>query len=319
MLYMGSMHQDYGRNLDLNLLRVFVVVAAARSVTQAAAQLYLTQPAVSAALRRLTEAVGAPLFVRSGRGLALSERGQQLFASAQPLLAALVEATLAAPQFDPLRSERTLRLGISDAMEGWLLPRLLRALDLRAPQLKLLTVPVTFRSVGDALATRSIDLAVTVADALPAAVRRQQLLHSGFVCLFDPRHHPIKGRAIKARISAREYFARDHMIVSYNADLRGIVEDMLHKQRKVRCSVPGFSHIGALIEGSPRLATVPSVVAHWIVRQHPRLRSARLPFALHGTGIELLWPAAADDDPAGQLVRAELLAIGAELARERPA
>ncbi len=61
------MNGIYERNLDLNLLRVFVVVAEAGSVTAAASRLYLTQPAVSAALGRLTSAVVAPLFARSGR------------------------------------------------------------------------------------------------------------------------------------------------------------------------------------------------------------------------------------------------------------
>lgn len=65
----------YGRDLDLNLLRVFAVVAEAGSVTEAAGRLYLTQPAVSAALRRLTATLGAPLFVRRGRSLVLSSRG----------------------------------------------------------------------------------------------------------------------------------------------------------------------------------------------------------------------------------------------------
>ena len=53
------MNASYGRDLDLNLLRVFVVVADSGSVTRAASHLYLTQPAVSAALRRLTTAIGA--------------------------------------------------------------------------------------------------------------------------------------------------------------------------------------------------------------------------------------------------------------------
>ena len=44
------MPSAYGRDLDLNLLRVFVVVAETGSVTAAASGLYLTQPAVSAAL-----------------------------------------------------------------------------------------------------------------------------------------------------------------------------------------------------------------------------------------------------------------------------
>ena len=61
------MHGIYEKDLDLNLLRVFVVVAEAGSVTEAASRLYLTQPAVSAALKRLTSTVGAPLFVRAGR------------------------------------------------------------------------------------------------------------------------------------------------------------------------------------------------------------------------------------------------------------
>ena len=61
------MSEVYGRDLDLNLLRVFVVVAAAGSVTRAAAQLYLTQPAISAALRRLQASIGEPLFTAASR------------------------------------------------------------------------------------------------------------------------------------------------------------------------------------------------------------------------------------------------------------
>jgi LysR family transcriptional activator of mexEF-oprN operon len=52
------MPEIYERDLDLNLLRVFAVVAEAGSVTEAARRLYLTQPAVSAALRRLNTTVG---------------------------------------------------------------------------------------------------------------------------------------------------------------------------------------------------------------------------------------------------------------------
>jgi LysR family transcriptional regulator, mexEF-oprN operon transcriptional activator len=72
------MNENYARDLDLNLLRVFAVVAEAGSVTEAAERLYLTQPAVSAALGRLQRAVGAPLVARQGRGLVLTARGQRL-------------------------------------------------------------------------------------------------------------------------------------------------------------------------------------------------------------------------------------------------
>src|SRR6185436_18891813 len=98
---MGRMNHGYGRDLDLNLLRVFAVVAETGSVTEAASCLYLTQPAVSAALRRLTTTVGAPLFVRSGRGLILTSRGERLRVGLQSHLQGLVDAALAPPTFDP--------------------------------------------------------------------------------------------------------------------------------------------------------------------------------------------------------------------------
>src|SRR5688572_23248814 len=132
------MNENYARDLDLNLLRVFAVVAESGSVTQAAARLYLTQPAVSAALRRLTTAVGAPLFVRQGRGLVLTQRGEQLLARARLHLAALVDAALAPAAFDPRTSERTLRLGLADAAEMWLLPELLRVFEREAPRLRVI-------------------------------------------------------------------------------------------------------------------------------------------------------------------------------------
>lgn len=306
------MNADYGRNLDLNLLRVFVVVAEAGSVTAAAAKLYLTQPAISAALRRLTESVGAPLFARQGRGVTLTSRGKQLLADARPSLASLVEAALSPPVFDARTSDRTLRLGLSDVTEAWLLPALLRLLEREAPRIRIVALRTQFRTVGEALRSRAMDAAVTVADELPTSVRRKSLFTGGFVCMFDPKHVEV-GKSI----SERAYFAHDHVVVSYNGDLRGIVEDMLHKTRNARCSVTSFSNIGAIIEGTSLLATVPLPVASHARRAHPALRTAKLPFDLSGSPMELLWPAALDDDPAGRFVRDAIERISARERRPR--
>jgi LysR family transcriptional activator of mexEF-oprN operon len=294
------MNSSYGRDLDLNLLRVFVVVAECRSVTKAAAQLYLTQPAVSAALRRLTAAVGAPLFVRDGRGIALTERGEQLFQTTLPHLRALVEGALEPQRFDPLTSERVIRIGLADISEATLLPRLLHALAKKAPRMRIVSLPVQFRSVGPALASRSVDMAVTVADELPDNIRRKPLFSGDFVCLYDPRHVRFK------RLTEAAYFAHEHVIVSYNGDLRGIVEDMFRKTRRVRCSVASFAYVGDIVSGTALIATVPRTVGERACRLHRSLRIAEKPFALDGATIDLLWPAATDDDPACRFVREEL-------------
>ena len=57
-----------------------------------------------AQVRRLTTTVGAALFVRSGRGLVLTSRGERLRTALHGHLQALVDAALAPPVFDPATS-----------------------------------------------------------------------------------------------------------------------------------------------------------------------------------------------------------------------
>lgn len=64
--------------IDLAQWRVFVAVAERGSLLKAAGDLHTDQPALSRSLRRLERLVGAPLFVRSNRGLTLTELGRRL-------------------------------------------------------------------------------------------------------------------------------------------------------------------------------------------------------------------------------------------------
>jgi LysR family transcriptional activator of mexEF-oprN operon len=304
---MPSIHgRDFGRDLDLNLLRVFAVVAETGGITEAAKRLYLTQSAVSAALRRLTTAIGAPLFLRSGRGIAITSRGARLRAGLEAHLGPLVEAALAPATFDPATAERTLRLGLSDSAELWGLPPLLRVLEREAPGIRIVAVPVQFRTVAAEL-TSGLAAAITVADELPATIRRERLFYGGFTCLYDPRHAKVR----KGTLSEAEYFAHDHVIVSYNGDLRGIVEDLVGKNRKVRCSVSSFANIGAIVDGTAMLATIPELVAVKIVAARPHLKTKPLPptMKIEGSHAELLWPAVTDDDEPCKFVRAKIREI----------
>ncbi|HTQ03814.1 MAG TPA: LysR family transcriptional regulator [Polyangiaceae bacterium] len=283
---------------DLNLLRVFLLVAETGSVTLAASRLYLTQPAVSAALRRLTRALGAPLFTRAGRGLALTARGRKLFGEVRPHLHALLDAAHSSGDFEPNTSTRNVRLGLSDQTEAWLLGPLLRAFMRDAPSMTLVVLPVQFRNVAEALASSRVDLAVTVADELPADVRRKRLFMGTFVCLFDPRHARLGPRPTR-----EAYLAADHVVVSYNADTRGIVEDALGVRRRVRLSLPSFEGIGGVVAGSALVATVPLMTARAVVALRPELRTAPVPLPLGSAPTELLWRDATHDDPALAFVR----------------
>jgi molybdate transport repressor ModE-like protein len=65
-------------DLDLRLLRSFLAVAQCGKVSTAAKQLHLSQPAVTAHIRRLEEIVGKPLVSRSTRGVRLTTHGHAL-------------------------------------------------------------------------------------------------------------------------------------------------------------------------------------------------------------------------------------------------
>ena len=108
------------------------------------------------------------------------------------------------------------------------------------------------------------------------------------------------------------YFDHDHVIVSYNGDLRGIVEDLLQKPADALLG-PGFANLGAVLEGTALLATVPELVAAQVRAMRPHLRTRPLPLPVRGSAVELLWPAASDDDAACVFARAKITAIASRV------
>ena len=72
-------------SLDQRDLRYFETIAELGHLRHAAEQLCLTQPALSKCIKRLEQALGAPLFERQGRGIVLTAVGHQLWAQARKL------------------------------------------------------------------------------------------------------------------------------------------------------------------------------------------------------------------------------------------
>ncbi len=83
---------------------------------------------------------------------------------------------------------------------------------------------------------------------------------------------------------------------------------------KIRCSISSFANLGALIDGTAMLATIPAMVAAHIRMTRPHLRTRPLPFAINGAYSELLWPAATDDDEPCKYARAKIVEIVRTLA-----
>lgn len=106
---------------DLDLLAVLAVIARERSFTRAATALGVSQPSISARVRRLESRVGEPVFERLGRGVRLTPTGEALLPAAERALALAQEA-------DELwtglgaQSHGFVRLAASTTIAGYVLP-----------------------------------------------------------------------------------------------------------------------------------------------------------------------------------------------------
>lgn len=167
----------------LNALRAFEAVARLDSVSRAAGELHVTHGAVSRQLRLLEEALGTALFVRQGRGLALTPAGRQL-----------QEATEAA--FDLLRTrwadlrrrqdQAPLVLGCpGSVLARWMIPRLER-LAREQPGLKLHLS--ASESTPDAQLT-GLDAALLIAEGpWPSSWEVHELAPERIGPVISPRH-----------------------------------------------------------------------------------------------------------------------------------
>lgn len=82
------MHHRHDKiNIPIEILRAFVAIQDCGSFTKAAAALHLTQPAISAQIKRLQQLVGGEVFSRNGLGITLTEKGKAVSAYARRILA----------------------------------------------------------------------------------------------------------------------------------------------------------------------------------------------------------------------------------------
>lgn len=122
--------------MELYHLRTFVTVAAEQSVTRAAERLYTTPPSVSAHIKALESELQVDLFVRTPRGMRLTQHGELLRAQAEQALQAADALVRQAATFrDQLSGE--LRIGLNAAPGRLQIPALVTALQTQHPQLRL--------------------------------------------------------------------------------------------------------------------------------------------------------------------------------------
>ena len=100
--------------INLNLLRYLLVLVQERSVSRAADRVYVTQPAMSAALKRLREAFHDPILVRAGQVTTPTPRAKEIAAAVDQMLQSVNLLALDRADFDPATAQQRFTLMCSD-------------------------------------------------------------------------------------------------------------------------------------------------------------------------------------------------------------
>ena len=169
-----------------------------RNVSRTGDALGLTQPAVSAALGRLRDHLGDPLFVRVGNKMVPTARAEAIAGPVSAALNSLAAALGETAPFDPATATETFALRRADFFSMRLMPPLAGRLALEAPGVTLRFLDSARGDTLDLLEKGSIDLALEQPMEPPPWVSRTLLFPSPFVLVAARDHPAIDARGIAA-------------------------------------------------------------------------------------------------------------------------
>ena len=309
--------------LDLNLLRVFEAVMRERSVTRAARRLSLSQPALSAALGRLRQQIGDPLFVRTRAGMRPTPRAEEMFARVAQSLDLIQSALQSSALFDPAHAERSFTVMMSDIGEVIYLPRLVQGLLREAPSVRLIVRRLARARLAEELASGAVDLAIGWMDGA-GDLRQRRLFKEDVVCVVRSGH-PRVGR----KLTAAQFAAEQRLGVGRH----GLGFDPLEQfdpaegepssklpERNVAMRVPHFTAAQHIIAGSDLLCLAPRRLG-LAYAESGAVRVVSPPFKVASFDVSLFWHKRFDADQGGVWLRGvigDLFGERSSEARSRP-
>ncbi|WP_213958074.1 MULTISPECIES: LysR family transcriptional regulator [unclassified Variovorax] len=227
--------------LDGYLIRALCALVEERSVSRAARRMGQTQPAVSAALKRLRLILSDPLLVRNKLDMIPTERGLQLAAQARVALDAMSVLVASREDFDAQRASLTFRVASPDYLAPSVLAEVARRIREEAPLCRLEVHPMgpDFDSER-ALADDLLDVIIGNWPNPPELLHTLLLLEDELVCMVRPGHPLADAEAL----TEAQYLSASHVApMRYSGLHRGVVETHLARQhvaRDARVSVPYF-------------------------------------------------------------------------------
>ena len=293
--------------IDLNLFPVFDAIVQTGSLTAAARELHLSQPAVSHALARLREHLNDPLFVRQGRRMIPTPYARQLMPVVRRALSSL-QAGIRSPQtqgFVPETSDRVFTLGMRDILEALTLPGVMAHIRQHAPGITINCIQVERHDIADALRQGRVDAVVDIALPVAPEVMHTRLVLDKLVVVAQ-KDHPLIG---KGPVKLDTYLAASHVLVSARRQGLGLEDHELSRQglrRQIGLRCRHYFAACRVVSMTDMLLTMPEQYAR-VANLHFNNRLHPFPLLPAQLDAHLYWHASADEDPTNQWLRRQIV------------
>ncbi|KUZ28548.1 LysR family transcriptional regulator [Burkholderia territorii] len=251
--------------LDARLMRILLVLLTERTVSRAAVRLNMSQPATSAALKRLRTLLGDPLLVRSRYGMVPTEFGARLIEPLRNALRVIDFIRNQQPTFDARTSVRTYRIGCPDYLNVLFVPKLVALFRERAPNAQLV-----FHPLGDgfdderALADGELDVVIDNRPTRSSRFRQDDLFDDRVVCLMRATH-PL---ARRGAMTPAEFAQAPQLCPTPSwLEASGAIDRQLERvglQRRIVVTLPHFELAAhALVRSDLILTTTYRLARHY--------------------------------------------------------
>ena len=222
--------------MELAQLKMVKAVAQTDSVAQAALQLHCVPSNITTRIKQLESELGTPLFIRAGRGLAISAAGEVFLDYCERILA-LVEESKRAVDSNAIPRGK-LRIGAVESSASGRLPPLLAEYHRRYPQVELELVTGAWAQLLDDLQHHRIDAALVAAGGKRPKLEQSVVYSERLVLITSASSAPIE--------DARDLAGRTLLVWPPGCPYRAALENWL-KPHDIKPAIASYASWGTII------------------------------------------------------------------------
>ncbi|MFA0813203.1 LysR substrate-binding domain-containing protein [Microbulbifer epialgicus] len=294
------------RSLDLNLLPVFDALMIERNLTRAAVKLHMSQPAVSAALKRLRATYEDELFIRTAKGLRPTERALILHPSIHQALNAVRSGFQQTP-FDYRKAEQEFSIVMPDVVETLMIPGFCEWLREYAPGITLTVLPDESEMTARMVSNGEVDLIIDYLPVDSPSYVSQPIAEEELVIIVG-KHN----KKVTNTISEKNFQSLPQVSLLRGTPMGSPMERLARPKklhRNICLRVPHLSSFPYIVSTTDLIGVVPArMMSSGYYKELP-VRMLKLPMAFPKVLLQLTWHKSQTANPAHRWLREKILEL----------